>query len=135
MNLYRGVSIIFQTAASAGALLPFARSNDIVTLDNTEATMQIKRRRDDQRDQVRKRAASLKQIDIKQLPLVATDRSAFERALHKAEATTIHSETPVRINARRSEHKFDATAAVFEPRQPNKFAAEFELNFNMESIR
>jgi hypothetical protein len=133
MNLYRGVSIIFQTVASADALLPFARSIDIVTLDNTEATLQIKRRRDDQRYQARKRAASLDQIDVNQLPLVATDRSAFERALHKAEATTIHSETPVRINARRSEHEFDATAAVFEPRQPNKYTAEFQ--FNMESIR
>lgn len=131
MNLYRGVSIIFQTVASAGALLPFARPIDIVTFDDTEAALQIKRRRDVLRHQARKRAASLKQIDVNQLPLVATDRSVIERVLHEAESTTAQSESPARLHGYSSEHKLNPIAAVSnEPRRPEKLAAGFQ--FNME---
>ncbi len=134
MNLYRGVSIIIQTVASAGALMPFAKLSDIVTFDNTEALLQTERRRDARRDQARKRAASLKQIDANQLPLVATDRSVIERALHEAEPIAIQSESPARSHGYSSEHKFSPTAAVSnEPRRHKKLAAEFQ--FNMEIMQ
>jgi hypothetical protein len=134
MNLYKGVSIIFQTVASAGAFMPFARPFDIVTFDNTEAALQIKRRRDVLRHQARKRAASLKQIDVNQLPLVATDRSVIERALNEAEPSAAHSESPARSNGWSRERKFDATTTTVKKSWQFKELAA-EIQFNMEIIQ
>ncbi len=106
MNRYNGVSILLQTAASASTLMPLSKINELVTYDDNEEILQLHHRRDARRRQARERIASLKQIDVNRLPLVATDRSVIERALREPEISAIQQKSPARSNGG-SKHTID----------------------------
>jgi hypothetical protein len=84
-----------------------------------------------------RKIAALKQLDVNQLPLVATDRSAFERALLEmgnAGSIANQSKSPERTNnGSGSKQRIHTAAEIrFEPWNDNAFAAAFR--FNKETI-
>jgi hypothetical protein len=82
------VSILLHTIASASFPAPLSEVKELITLDNTDEALKVQRLREAQKRQAQEQIASLKQLDASQLPLVATDRSGFERALLEVGSTT-----------------------------------------------
>lgn len=133
----QSLSILLHSIASAGGLAPLGKLNNLVAYDTTEGTLQARKHGETHRRQALRKIAALKQLDASQLPLVATDRSAFERALLEAGSITNQSKSPSRNNARNngssSKQKIHtATEMRLEPWIHKAFASEFR--FNKETI-
>lgn len=98
MNLYKGVSKLFQTAASANTLMLVSNINERVTYDDTKEFQRLQSQRDARRREAQERIASLKKLDVNRLPLVATDRNVIERALHEPEISAFQPKSATRSN-------------------------------------
>jgi len=129
MVLQKSLSILLHSIASVGVLAPLGKIDNLMVYDNTEEALHARKHRETQRRQALRKIATLKQVDASQLPLVATDRSAFERALLEAGSTASQSKTNTRINGSSSKQKIHtATEMCFEPWNYKAFAAEFRFN-------
>jgi hypothetical protein len=104
------VSILLHTIAPASVLAPLSELKDLVTLDNTDEALKVQSLREAQKRQAQERITSLKELDASQLPLVASDRSGFERALLEVGSTT-PSKSQARTNGS-SRKKGKATETV-----------------------
>ncbi len=128
MYLYKGISILIQTIASASVLMSLVKNNNPATLDNTLETRQLRNRRETRLRQARNRMALLKQIDANKLPLVATDRSAIEHALLGSGAAVDQSMSDLNTNESSSKKKIGRAKEIrIEPWALQTFAAEIPL--------